>query len=130
MIDGFINAKETVVGTTEHSNLYRRILAVMTVDVKAKLATYLLSIDASRNIFASLIKQSQDGFIYIIVYKNNALFGTFHEFRNKGISIIEIFVLQSLCLLGSNSVPIPGAAGVSEGLYISAFKPFFAKTML
>ena len=48
----------------------------------------------------------------------------------KGISIIEIFVLQSLCLLGSNSVPIPGAAGVSEGLYISAFKPFFAKTML
>ena len=47
MIDGIINAKETVVGTTEHSNLYQRILAVMTVDVKTKLATYLLGIDAS-----------------------------------------------------------------------------------
>lgn len=48
----------------------------------------------------------------------------------KGISVVEIFVLQSFCLLGSNSVPIPGAAGVSEGLYLSAFKPFFEKTML
>ncbi len=62
MIDGIINAKETVVGTTEHSNLYQRILAVMTFNIKTKLATYLLGINASRNIFASLIKQSQDGF--------------------------------------------------------------------
>lgn len=47
------------------------------------------------------------------------------------ISIIDIFVLQSFCLIGSNSVPIPGAAGVSEGLYLSAFGSFFAqKTML
>lgn len=48
----------------------------------------------------------------------------------KGISVVEIFVLQSFCLIGANSVPIPGAAGVSEGLYLNAFKPFFEKTML
>ena len=98
MIDGIINAKETVVGTTEHSNLYQRILAVMTFNIKTKLATYLLGINASRNNFASLIKQSQDGFIYIIVYKNNALFGTFHEFRNKGISIIDLMIKEDTLL--------------------------------
>ncbi len=47
------------------------------------------------------------------------------------IGVVDIFVLQSFCLIGSNSVPIPGAAGVSEGLYLSAFSSFFAsKTML
>ena len=47
MIDGIINAKETVVGTTEHSNLYQRILAVITFYIKTKLSVYLLGIDAS-----------------------------------------------------------------------------------
>ncbi len=42
------------------------------------------------------------------------------------ISVFQIFVLQSYCLLGANAVPIPGAAGVSEGLYLSAFGSFFA----
>ena len=54
MIDSIINAKETVVGTTEHSNLYQRILAVMTFNIKTKLATYLLGINASRKIYATI----------------------------------------------------------------------------
>ena len=49
----------------------------------------------------------------------------------SGISVIDIFVLQSFCLIGANSIPIPGAAGVSEGLYLSAFAGFFnQKAML
>ena len=46
------------------------------------------------------------------------------------ISVLDIFVLQSFCLIGSNSVPIPGAAGVSEGLYLSAFGSFFASNAM
>ena len=47
MINYIINAKETVVGATEHGNLYRWILAVMTFNIKTKLSVYLLGIDAS-----------------------------------------------------------------------------------
>lgn len=48
----------------------------------------------------------------------------------KGVNILELYVLQSFCLIGSNSVPIPGAAGVSEGIYLSAFSSFMNKGML
>ena len=55
MINFIINAKETIVGTTEDIYFYRRILAIMAIDIKAKLATYLLSINGGRNILTSLI---------------------------------------------------------------------------
>ncbi len=48
----------------------------------------------------------------------------------QDISIFHIFVLQSYCLLGANAVPIPGAAGVSEGLYLSAFGSLFASKQM
>ena len=55
MINSIINTKKTIVGTTEDRDLYRRILAIMAIDIKAKLATYLLSINGGRNNLTSLI---------------------------------------------------------------------------
>ncbi len=36
MINCIINAKKTIVGTTEDIYFYRRILAIMAIDIKAK----------------------------------------------------------------------------------------------
>lgn len=48
----------------------------------------------------------------------------------EGASVIDVFALQALCLIGANSVPIPGAVGVSEWLYLSAFSSLMSSTTL
>ncbi len=39
---------------------------------------------------------------------------------------LSVIVTQSLVLLGSNAVPIPGAVGVADYLYIDGFKPLYS----
>ena len=55
MINRIINTKKTIVGTTENRDFYRRILAIMAINIKTKLTTYLLSINDGRNCILPLI---------------------------------------------------------------------------
>lgn len=43
------------------------------------------------------------------------------ELASVNISVMDVFVLQAYCLLGSYCVPLPGAVGASEGLFSSIF---------
>ena len=86
MINCIINAKKTIVGTTEDIYFYRRILAIMAIDIKAKLATYLLSIDGGRNIF--------EVFLSFLRYYQHMAFVA--QCGGKNISFTTILQLQSL----------------------------------
>lgn len=37
--------------------------------------------------------------------------------------VLKVFVLQSFAVLGSNSIPIPGAVGVADYMFINGFTP-------
>lgn len=44
---------------------------------------------------------------------------------NKGYSIIDVMCMQGYVLLGSNSLPVPGAVGVADYLFLDGFKNMF-----
>lgn len=43
------------------------------------------------------------------------------ELASVEVSVVDVFVMQAYCLLGSYCVPLPGAVGASEGLFSSIF---------
>ena len=47
-----------------------------------------------------------------------------------GFGFIDIIAMQSFCMLGANSVPLPGSVGVSEMLYVDVFKSAMPDDML
>ena len=46
------------------------------------------------------------------------------------VDISEIFILQSLVLLGYNSIPLPGGAGAYEYLYLKVFGLYFPEAFI
>lgn len=42
-------------------------------------------------------------------------------------NLLEVFTLQGFAVLGSNSVPIPGAVGVADYMFINGFTPLLGK---
>ena len=47
-----------------------------------------------------------------------------------GFGFVDIIAMQSFCMLGANSVPLPGSVGVSEMLYVDVFKTALPDDML
>ncbi len=66
----------------------------------------------------------QRGFMYLVPVMVYMASG------GNGTKIAEVLGKQSLVALGSNSVPIPGASGVSEYLFSSVFREMFSNPAL
>lgn len=57
-------------------------------------------------------------------------FLVFKSFNLSGYSIIKIFSMQAILYSTSSCLPLPGAIGISEAVYLKLFKPIFGSIYL
>lgn len=82
---------------------------------------------------AEIIKKSPIiivvAFIFNILQRISVMCITYCVYRGSGqsgSSFIDIMSMQGYVLLGSNSLPIPGAVGIADYLFLDGFKDMFA----
>lgn len=82
---------------------------------------------------AKIIKESPVvllvSFVYNILQRIAILCVTYCVYMGsgqRGHSFIDIVTMQGYVLVGSNSIPIPGAVGIADYLFLDGFKNIFA----
>ena len=83
MIGRVINAQKAVVRICKDMNRYRQILAVVPLDIKLQLFIRRMSVDFCRYSAPSLVEQSQDTFINVVVNQNYSPACIFDQFTGK-----------------------------------------------
>ena len=87
MVDGVVDAEETVVDFIVELHLDGLVLGVVLFEVKRKLLLDLLGIDGGRDFRLPLVKHSQHGVVHIVIEDNDALLGRADEVGNKSVGV-------------------------------------------
>lgn len=68
-------------------------------------------------------------FIQMFFY-HTIIFFTYKAFNLQSISFIKIFMLEAILHCAASSIPLPGAIGISENIFLKIFKGAFSKKMI
>lgn len=68
-------------------------------------------------------------FIQIIFYYSVPYF-VYKAFGLSGYNYIQIFMMQAVLYTTVSSLPLPGAIGISETIFLTIFKPAFGKSLI
>ena len=82
MIDGIVDAEETVVDFVELFHLDGSVLGVVLLKVERELLLDLLGVDGGGDFLPLLVEHRQHGIIYIVVEEDDALLGRADEVGN------------------------------------------------
>ena len=75
MVDGIVDAEETVVDFVELFHLDGLVLGVMLLKVERELLLDLLGVDGGRDFLPSLVEHRQHGVVHIVVEQYDAFLG-------------------------------------------------------
>jgi len=98
MIDGIVDAEETVVDLVEPFHLDGLVLGVMLLKVERELLLDLLGVDGGRDFLPSLVEHRQHGVVHIIVKQHDTLLGRADEVRNEGVGVEDLPVEENALL--------------------------------
>ena len=118
-------------------NLFIKIIKVLKVkNVEIKKKKILESLN-QYNESAKFIKKNKNEFIKSIVrvfvqtiFYHSIPFFTYKAFGLSGHSYLELLSIQSIFFIAVSSLPLPGAVGVSETLFLKIFGSVFGKKIL
>ena len=92
MIDGVVDAEETVVDFVELFHLDGLVLGIVFRKVKRQLLFDFLGVDGGCHLGLTLIEHRQHGIVNIVVEKDDALFRRADEVGNKGVCVENLSV--------------------------------------
>ncbi len=75
------------------------------------------------------IKAISRVFIQIVFYYSVPFF-VYKSFGLSGYNYIQIFMMQAVLYTTVSSLPLPGAIGISETIFLKIFKPVFGKKLI
>ena len=98
VIDGAVDAEETVVDFVELFHLDGSVLGVVLLKVERELLLDLLGVDGGGDFLPSLVEHRQHGVVHIIVKQHDTLLGRADEVRNEGVGVEDLPVEEDALL--------------------------------
>ena len=87
MIDGIVDAEETVVNLVVEPHLDGLVLGVVLLKVERELLLDLLGVDGGGDFLPSLVEHRQHGVVHIVVEQHDALLCRADKVGNKGVGV-------------------------------------------
>ena len=98
MIDGIVDAEETVVNLVELFHLDGLVLGVVLLKVERELLLDLLGVDGGGDFLPSLVEHRQHGVVHIVVEQYDAFLGRADKVGNEGVGIEDLPVEEDALL--------------------------------
>ena len=98
VVDGVVDAEETVVRLVEHVDGDRGKLGVMLPDVKRKLLGDGFGVDLRGYVFVAFVKEGKHGIINVVVNQNYTLLGGADKVGGEGVGLEDLAVEEDTLL--------------------------------
>ena len=98
VIDGAVDAEETVVDFVELFHLDGLVLGIVLLKIERELLLDLLGVDGGGDFLPSLVEHRQHGVVHIVVEQYDAFLGRADKVGNEGVGIEDLPIEEDALL--------------------------------